>query len=188
MLLPWLVLAVSLVGCGDGSLQFPAHISSIENFDSTSAAQISTLVASLNTSLGQKAIVNDPNGPGASITIQMVATLDPDSTSGVNSTSGTTIAGRATLTTGNCLVQIAQFIAQDPTGELFHPVLWHELGHCAGLVHTTTATQIMSPLTVQWDNYDSQAVQTYLGNFLQSAGLPGNAPAFSMTASTSTGD
>jgi predicted small lipoprotein YifL len=178
-------LALSLVGCGiNQPLQFPAHVASIENFDSNSASEVNSLIASLNQSLGQKAVVNDPNGPGSSITVRMVATLDPNSTTGANSTSGTTIAGRATLSGGNCLIEIAQFIAQGSL-DLFQPVLWHEFGHCAGLVHTATPTQIMSPLTVDWSNYNSQAVTTYLDNFLQSAGLTGNAPTFQMNGNSS---
>lgn len=170
-------LALLLVGCGRTApaLQWPAHVDSMEGFSDSETSKMKQYITSLNGSLGDNAVLVDGN-QGSAITIKLVTDFS-SSTSGtatsdqMPASTGLMIAGRATLTDGHCTIEIGKFIAEDNTKDYFQPVLWHELGHCAGLVHVSDSQQIMSPTTLTWETYSKDELSTFISSFVGSAGL-----------------
>lgn len=157
---------------GKIQLEWPAQVQSIQvgAFQNDVASQIEALNSKLSTPLFNMG----SSGSGSSISITKVSSFDQGTGSlmedadlsyvhlesqGVTardgSGSGTMIAGRATLSTDQCRVELASFLFEEKYKDLLTSVLWHELGHCGGLLHLSSAGEIMSPMTLPLTNYNS---------------------------------
>lgn len=79
------------------------------------------------------------------------------------------IAGRATVEGDKCVVQISSIVANDDS--LLVPVLWHELGHCAGLSHDPTKGEVMYKVTYSMREYDKPAFDRFFTHVLEASGL-----------------
>lgn len=79
-------------------------------------------------------------------------------------------AGYATMQGDTCLVELAERLFK--THQSFRKtVVWHELGHCAGLDHDTDDGEVMSATTSVFTSYDGEAIERFLNAFEVSAGL-----------------
>jgi len=159
-------------------LSFPAQISEIKGFDGTEAGEITTRVDSLVKKVGTSFLVFPGEGnTGSTVRIQMVNEIQNTSETASNShvdyayvfipgeyrgvAGNNRIAGRATRYGNECLVEISRFVVQY-TDELLQPVLWHELGHCAGLSHDSKPYEIMSAITYTLNYYDDAKIARFI--------------------------
>ena len=79
-------------------------------------------------------------------------------------------AGYATMEGDSCLVELAERLFT--THEVYRKtVVWHELGHCAGLDHDPRDGEVMSATTSAFDGYDAATLQHFMDEFEASAGL-----------------
>ncbi|MBY0372257.1 matrixin family metalloprotease [bacterium] len=177
------LFAVVLVlsGCGQWratALRWPARINSMQGFDSSESSAVHTVITSLNSQIGLS-ILNISGGTGSDINIRFVTSFDSEVAAASHvdyayikmpgrGIAGTRIAGRATLTAENCLIELGDFIFNDD--ELMQAVLWHEIGHCGGLQHVKEDGEIMSPVTKPFNQYSSDKVQRFFGDLLASIG------------------
>lgn len=163
---------------GHFSLEFPAQISEIKGFDGTETGEITTRVDSLVKKVGTSFLVFPGEGnTGSTVRIQMVNeipnTAETASSSHIDYASvfipsgyrgvggSKRIAGRATRYGNECLVEISRFVVEY-TDELLQPVLWHELGHCAGLSHDSKPYEIMSAITYTLNYYDDEKIARFI--------------------------
>lgn len=79
-------------------------------------------------------------------------------------------AGYATMEGDTCLVELAErlFVSRHAYRKT---VVWHELGHCAGMEHDTEEGEVMSPTTSSFDTYDETTLERFVAEFEKSAGL-----------------
>ena len=163
---------------GHFALEFPAQISEIKGFDGTETGEVTTRVDSLVKKVGTSFLVFPGEGnTGSTVRIQMVNEIQntaetassshvdyasvfiPGNYRGVGGTNR--IAGRATRYGNECLVEISRFVVEY-ADELLQPVLWHELGHCAGLSHDSKSYEIMSAITYTLNYYDDKKIARFI--------------------------
>ena len=63
------------------------------------------------------------------------------------------------------------FLMSSNTADDLESVLWHELGHCAGLVHVPQTGEIMYAYTNAFSTYSSDALSRFFTAITSSAGL-----------------
>jgi hypothetical protein len=80
----------------------------------------------------------------------------------------TQIAGRATLDSNQCVIELGSFLFEDNARDLLMPVLWHEIGHCGGLVHLSEANEVMSPITNRVQTYSKEQFKRFFDALLAS--------------------
>lgn len=80
-------------------------------------------------------------------------------------------AGYATMTPDGCLVEISTDVMRRGKEDYIRPVLWHELGHCAGLQHDPKEGEVMYKISEPFDTYSSDAFTRFWGTILRAASL-----------------
>jgi hypothetical protein len=66
--------------------------------------------------------------------------------------------GRACMNCDFCQIQVREEFDHG----ILKSIVWHELGHCAGLQHLTERADIMNPLVVPFHSYSDSSVQDFL--------------------------
>lgn len=149
----------SLVGCG--TRQWPATITSMQGFSSTQQQELQSALDDLN-SQAPKPLFTTRSGP----------TTYPISISLVAPTQATeNRAGCATVDANQCVVQLSSLLFEDEYADDLESVVWHELGHCAGLVHVPQQGEVMFAYTNAFSTYSSGALSRFLMSITSSAGL-----------------
>lgn len=148
-----------LVGCG--TRQWPATITSMQGFSPTQMQQIQSAISDLN-STGKRPLITTEAGPRTY----------PISVSLVDPTQATeNRAGCATVSGSQCVVQLSSLLFEDEYADDLESVVWHELGHCAGLVHVPQQGEVMFAYTIPFSTYSSDALSRFLTSITSSAGL-----------------
>jgi hypothetical protein len=181
--IPALFLAVA---CGNvQKLSWPAEVASID-ISGDGKSIVTSNIEDLNKEIGST-ILNMGKTAGSPIYIKSVT--DFGDTSNVNSqgaqvhlayvniggvanlralTQGTQVAGRATIDSKQCLIELGSFLFEEKAKDLLLPVLWHEIGHCGGLVHVTDNNEVMSPITNRFDSYTKDKLKRFFDALLAS--------------------
>lgn len=183
-----ILASLLLAACGGGQrLSWPAQIPSIEGIDGDSLTLVQEKIADLNTRLASP-VLNIGSGNGSPIYIRKVESFDSTTAffslgdlhleqsefayirlRGARGTLGTSrIAGRATLSSKECTIELASFLMKPESKDLLHPVLWHEIGHCAGLPHVSEEGELMSPLTLPISKYTDEHLARFFNAFMAS--------------------
>lgn len=190
------IVATSCAKYESPTLDWPAQVSSISGFTDTDRESVVGIIDELNQHFDSAPVaiaeaVNNTSAvqaqnsspTGSVIQIELVDTILPQSSAvtpigathdirvqNLQSATGYRIAGRAELEHGKCHVLIARFVNDTPGQALLIPVLWHELGHCAGLGHVEAVNQIMSPSTGSPARYSAAVLETFFKSFAASIG------------------
>lgn len=161
----WLIVAFVVVGCGkfrQPSLDWPATVVAVENFSSQEEGIVLDAIDGLNTKAGRAILTDSPGG--SPITIRWSKNIPQMANRGE-----VHVAGRATITSDDCTIEISSIVTH--SSEKLIPVLWHEVGHCAGLVHDVADGEIMSTFTSPLDHYSPEALGRFFQSIVKSAGL-----------------
>ncbi len=165
----WLAAAVVLASCGrNGSLRlsWPATIGGLEGFSDTQRTAVMSAIAQLNVKIKRTMIspaglpASRESSEGSPIYFRFADNIPEQKK---------VIAGRATVDGEKCVVQISSVVADN--NELLVPVIWHELGHCAGLDHDPKAGEVMYASTVSMKNYDEATLSRFFSHVLEASGL-----------------
>lgn len=161
-----LLVAPFVTACGnlsDSGTGWPARIVSVDAGDSASEDLVRQDMKDLETEAKRTLFVDgEPSGskPVLQITIRRV----PDWTDAPRR------AGYATMEGDSCLVELAERLFT--THAVYRKtVVWHELGHCAGLNHDPDEGEVMSATTSAFSSYDAATLERFIGEFEKSAGL-----------------
>lgn len=180
-MLPVILLLSACDNLGQLTLNFPAHVESIDGFSTDQEKLVTQRIQELVTEVGAPFVSLPGETPtGSAISISLVPKLSSTSQTGIVEAGGAvdyamvpegigtiqmrsdmTIAGRATRKDHRCEIQIAAFVL-DYVDDLLKPVLWHELGHCAGLNHESQTYQIMSAITYPMTYYSQSTVSHFI--------------------------
>jgi len=177
------LMAVGLVltGCGQWratALRWPAKVKSIQGIEGAALSLVEENIEALNEDLGT-AILHLTGGDGSEVYIRRVESFESQAgtTSHTDyaqigfsgrSAAGTTVAGRATLLDLTCVIELADFLFEKGNKSLLQSVLWHEIGHCAGLPHVKEERELMSPLTLRFSEYSEAKIQRFFDDVLNS--------------------
>jgi hypothetical protein len=165
----WLAACFVIMGCGKNRhsyLQWPTTLGGLEGFSDSQRENVMDAIGQLNARIRRTIVApaalqdSGAEEPGSPIFIRFEDKI-PERTS--------IIAGRATVDDEKCIVQIASVVADSP--ELLVPVLWHEIGHCAGLDHDPKDGELMYKMTYSMRRYDEATIERFFTHVLEASGL-----------------
>ncbi len=181
----WILVVMVVAACGTPrppSLQWPAKLAATDGIEGDAHTSVSTFISQLNSD-ASRAIL-DVGAGGSPIYIKKVTSFEESNvvaeshTDGENvhyayvgmvngrGVLGTRIAGRATLMSSQCTIELGSFLLEASAKNLLQPVLWHEIGHCAGLAHVTDAGELMSPVTLPFSRYTEDHLKRFFDALL----------------------
>jgi hypothetical protein len=80
-------------------------------------------------------------------------------------------AGEATVASDSCSIEISSRVFDPTYVSTLQAVVWHELGHCAGLLHVPDPGEIMYRITNGFSTYQAAALDRFYRAILGSAQL-----------------
>lgn len=167
----WLLRAMVLMApfvtaCGnlsDSATGWPAKLVSVEGGSEEGTRHLHEDLKDLSDATGHQLFLDgepQEHAPVLKITIRRV----PDWKDAPRR------AGYATMEGDSCLVELADRLF-GTHGAYRKTVVWHELGHCAGLEHDAHEDEVMSATTSTFASYDQAAITRFITEFEQSSGL-----------------
>lgn len=158
-----LIVTLFSLGCAREAasrLPWPAQVVSIEGFSAAGTEQVLAAIKNMNQKMGKEA-VSQSEGEGFKIQIRMVTPNEGTKTR----------AGFATVYSDLCEVEISSALFESGSPDYLEPVVWHELGHCAGLSHDPSPGEVMYKTTAPNGSYSSDSLMKFFDAVKASAGL-----------------
>jgi hypothetical protein len=158
-----LIICILLAGCGKKGprLPWPASIHLTGFADSESEA-IRKSFSDLNEKSGKTVVEESGHADRYPIRFEIVDFPKDKKTQ----------AGLAIIEDETCTIQLSRSLFTDSAHPTYlMPVVWHELGHCAGLLHNPSAGEIMFSSTVPFENYSEEEIKRFFADLFQSSGL-----------------
>jgi len=141
--------------------QWPARIAKIEGFSEQQLQELGLTIDELNTEAGQPVIIRENDPLAYPITLRIVSST-PESPKRV---------GYAVLRETHCEIEIDERAFELSDGNFLKSIVWHELGHCAGLDHNNDQFSVMYFTTAPFETYSNEALDSFVGDFINSAGI-----------------
>ena len=161
----WLGVALvvlTALGCGKkGHSPWPAAVVSLEGFDESQHDTLTKTLEELNVRVARTVVAQTVSENAYPITIRMVDGWKE----------APSRAGYATVSADGCVIELSGVVFTEARTDYVRPVVWHELGHCAGLTHTTSSGEVMSAASAPLPSYSTEALDRFYRAFLASAGL-----------------
>jgi hypothetical protein len=82
-----------------------------------------------------------------------------------------TRAGLTTMDSTQCIIQLNNIIFNPGMTGYIKPVVWHEMGHCAGLVHIADQKAIMYAQSNPFVFYSDDEITSFYQSWVSSAGF-----------------
>lgn len=162
----WLWIVVLVVSaCGKKGPNFeswPASISGFENFNETQKQEVVQAITDMNTRSGKTLVSIEPNPAGYPITFAFVDAPE----------SAQTRAGYAIQEEETCRIELSSFLFDGSRNEYIESVVFHEVGHCAGLGHTGGNGDIMSATTNRFVSYNEDKLTQFFSSFFTAITFP----------------
>jgi len=159
-----LTVVFLVVGCGKVQPAWqgkPASVASMEGFSETEKTRILDAIASFNEHIGKTAIETTFTEGTAPVFMQKVQAPAENPLR----------AGYAILESDQCTIQFSTMLFTKERESYLEPVVWHEFGHCAGLEHTATQGDIMSPESERMNQYPTAAIENFFSTIRGAIGL-----------------
>lgn len=144
-----LVVMFLVIGCGNFRREWPAVIRSVDAFELDEQVKVMEAIEELNETAPQKLISEDPL-VGYAIAIRRVPP-NPDFPNRI---------GYAIVRPTSCTIELSERLFDD-LAHMLKSVIYHEIGHCAGLGHVEESQEIMSANASAFDRF----TQTHFNNF-----------------------
>jgi len=154
-----LIVVFLIVGCGNYRhqyLEWPALLVSVSDFSESQQDMVYEAVDQFNNRSGKTLIIFNDSEADSQIFIRWKEEI-PQLRSA--------IAGRATMEPDKCTIDIAEIVAS--TKDYLIPVLWHEIGHCAGLEHVPEKGEIMYKEVTPLSDLETEAIERFFSDVLQ---------------------
>jgi hypothetical protein len=135
-----------------------------QSFSEVDQGSVRAAIEELNQGVGRTLIALDSKEASSPISIELVESISPRQESPLSS--GTRVAGRATQLDSGCEILISKFVLESPSRDLLRSVLWHELGHCAGLEHVHEEGEIMYRSSVSFRNYSKSSLEKFFADLI----------------------
>ncbi len=147
------------IGCAKFRLNWPISLKAVSGFNDNEKEKIYEWLEEINQYSNSILIDFSESHDGSSLYISKKEDIPKFATR---------VAGRATLEYQKCTIEILSLVSNDD--DLFKTILWHELGHCAGLEHVPERGEIMYKEAIPFSNLSKEAVERFLNQFILSVG------------------
>ncbi len=164
----WILIGLMLVACGE-QRRWPAEITGCVDCSTDDQAQVKQSIIDLNEKSGGTLLIPQSDGANKRFPIDL-SFVDPKVIQPTDD-SRNTRAALATLYDDHCSIQLSKELHKPENANYFKAVLWHELGHCAGLVHDKDEKEIMFPITQKIQAYSEEVILRFINEFRNSAHL-----------------
>lgn len=143
-----------VTGCGNYRHQYlnwPARLVTLSDFSANEEKMVRGAIDEFNQRSGRNLIVSSDTETDSEIIVSWASEIPRNATE---------VAGRATIEVDKCTVQISSVVSSDE--DFLKPVLWHELGHCAGLEHDEHENEIMYKTATYFSKFTEEALVRFL--------------------------
>lgn len=155
----FILLVINIVSCGKSSISWPANIKEFSDFDKNDQNDILLAINDLNMRNSRPFLSFSNEYPGnQDIYFKM---MDQD----LPSNDGNTIVAQAYVELNKCTIEVFPSAFKD---NILKPVIWHELGHCSGLEHSDSNSDIMYWLVAPFLMYNENSIKQFLFNLTKS--------------------
>ena len=157
------LIAVSLVLTACAKIRnepWPARIESISGFSGEEETNVRSALADLNESGGKTTLILD-GAPARAFPITILK-RDPPA-------DAPNRAGLSTLDESHCTIEISSKVFSPGYSTYMKSVVWHEIGHCGGLVHTGQVGALMYPTTAPFVDYTNYELGDFFAALFSSA-------------------
>ncbi len=154
----FLVVVVLLSACAKKGPEahWPAKITGFDGLNTEQEALLRQYVTDLNTRAGQNLVNLDGEGFPIHVSVVGAPSNQPQR------------AGYSILSDDECQIQLSTFMLGENRADYLESVFLHEIGHCAGLGHTSELGSIMYPTTARWSTYSQQQISSFVTSFMDS--------------------
>lgn len=156
-----------LVACGK-QRRWPAVIDNCTNCEDQDHSEITAALTELNDRAESPLISFSDAADQERFTIQL-SFVDANVLQKEGEYTKNTRAGLATVYEDHCSVQLSKELHKDENLSYYKAVLWHELGHCAGLKHDEKPEEIMSAVTKKFSAYSEEIINRFINKIKGSA-------------------
>ncbi|MBI3293801.1 MAG: matrixin family metalloprotease [Deltaproteobacteria bacterium] len=152
------------VGCAKMRTEpWPAAIVSISGFSSEEETSVRSALTDLNQSSGKIALLVEGESAKSAFPISISKREPPPD--------APNRAGLSTFDEIHCAIEISPKVFTVTYQSYLKSVIWHEVGHCGGLVHTTKLGALMYPTTEPFFDYSKGDLSDFLAALFSAAGL-----------------
>ncbi|MFM8315565.1 MAG: hypothetical protein ACKOA8_14880 [Deltaproteobacteria bacterium] len=150
-------LLVLVTGCGQKgapSAPWPASVK-FDKLSETQKQSVSEMLMDFSKDIGTETFYFDNRSAQFQLTITLLGDQDQKSSK----------AGLATYNGSYCLLELSPLVFEESYQSYLQPVLWHELGHCAGMEHDKSVEEIMYYLARPKGFYSDSAISHFFNSF-----------------------
>ncbi len=156
-----IIVLLLAAGCGNFRRQWPAVVRGVEDFKSAEQEKVLQALKEINET-GENPILGDDPLVGYPILIRKVA---------YNKAHPTRV-GYAIVGPTSCTIELSEKLFAELKA-LLTTVVFHELGHCAGLGHTSDSHQVMSENATPFEDFTSNELGVFFDSLFQAIGFAG---------------
>jgi len=144
-------------GCDKSRQDWPASIVAIEGFSEEQEEEVLSAVEDLNDEVGSELVSTDPKDDTYPITIIL----------GPPEQEKATRVGLARVSSRSCSIELSKKLFDGTHPDHLKSVVWHELGHCKGLLHTTKEKgDVMSANALSFSLYTAEDILAFIDDLL----------------------
>lgn len=154
----FLLIVVLLSACAKKGPEqhWPAKITAFEGLSAEQQTLLRQYVEDLNTRAGRNLVNLEGEGFPIHVSVVTAPSNQPQR------------AGYSILSEEECEIQLSSFMLGASRADYLESVFLHEIGHCAGMGHTSELGSVMYPTTARWSTYSQQQISDFVTSFMDS--------------------
>jgi len=149
-----LVLSFLLVGCGTQRAAWPAHVVSLDGFTEAEAQEVRASIDKLNAQ-ADKPLIEISGEASQNAYLIHIDRHEPWPDDPMT-------AGLTTREDDLCSVSLSTELFKSDREGYVDSVVWHELGHCAGLTHNPKQGTMMFATAKLFTTFTNEALKSFI--------------------------
>ncbi len=149
-----MVVALTVVGCGTQRTEWPAYVTSLDGFSEEELQEVRMSIDKLNAESDRPLVILDGEPAQTSYLIHIERS---------NPWPNEPLTAGITMRDDDlCSVALSTELFKSERANYVDSVVWHELGHCAGLTHNPTEGSMMFATAKPFTFFSSDALRSFI--------------------------